>query len=96
MATTTMAMNGTATPGGHLALFNQHLQKSNCLVEWIYSNSTTEANSTNLKALRTSPIWHVKVMVDEEFYGNGKGSTKNAARNEAAKMGLEKMGISVW
>ena len=41
-------------------------------------------------------MWHMKVMVDEEHYGEGKGSTKNAARNEAAKMGLEKMGIFVW
>src|ERR1700733_8188475 len=95
-ATTTTAMNSTTTPGGHLALFNQHLQKSNCLVEWIYSDSITEANLTNLKVSRTTPMWHMKVMVDEEHYGEGKGSTKNAARNEAAKMGLEKMGIFVW
>ena len=40
-------------------------------------------------------MWYVKVMVDGEFYGRGRGNTKKAARNEAAKEGLEKMGIVV-
>jgi len=77
------------TTVGHLALFNQRLQKSDRQVEWIYSEAGTGAGA------KTTPIWFVKVLVDGEFYGDGKGNTKKAARNEAAKVGLEKMGIIV-
>jgi ribonuclease III len=90
------------TTTGHLALFNQHLQKSNRLVEWIYSDPLKEGNSDlNMspeitRGMKTTPVWYVKVMVDGEFYGKGRGSNKKAARNEAAKVGLEKMGIFVW
>jgi len=90
------------TTTGHLALFNQHLQKSNRLVEWIYSDPLKD-DSLDLnvspeitKGMKTTPVWYVKVMVDGEFYGKGRGSNKKAARNEAAKVGLEKMGIFVW
>jgi len=48
-----------------------------------------------VKGTQTTPVWYVKVMVDGEFYGRGRGNTKKAARNEAAKEGLEKMGIVV-
>jgi len=94
-----------STTTGHLALFNQHLQKSNRLVEWIYSdtcepscNGSLDLNNVSpevARGARTTPIWYVKVVVDGQFYGNGRGSTKKAARNEAAKVGLEKMGIFV-
>lgn len=43
----------------------------------------------------TTPIWGVRVEVDGEVLGHGKGSTKKAARNEAAKEGLIQMGIIV-
>lgn len=87
---------------GHLALFNQYLQKSNRPVEWVYSDPMKEGSSDpNIspeitKGMKTTPVWCVRVMVDGEFYGKGRGSNKKAARNEAAKMGLEKMGIFVW
>jgi ribonuclease III len=94
-----------ATTTGHLALFNQHLQKTNRVVEWIYSdsgepprNGSSDSNDVSPEVARgtkTTPIWYVKVIVDGQFYGNGRGSTKKAARNEAAKVGLEKMGIFV-
>lgn len=89
---------------GHLALFNQHLQKSDRQVEWIYSDQTDlegSGNSTGpdadevMRGTKTTPVWFVKVLVDGEFYGRGRGNTKKAARNEAAKLGLEKMGIFV-
>lgn len=91
----------TTSTTGHLALFNQYLQKSNRLVEWVYSDPLKEGSS-DLKmtpeitrGMKTTPVWCVKVLVDGEFYGKGRGSNKRAARNEAAKVGLKKMGVSV-
>jgi len=94
---------------GHLALFNQHLQKANQSVEWVYSDgvgygrvgaAADGAGGTDLevavRGTKTTPVWFVRVLVDGEFYGMGKGNTKKAARNEAAKEGLEKMGVFVW
>jgi ribonuclease III len=72
------------------------------LVEWIYSDPSKEGNPDLImspeivKGMKTTPVWYVKVIVDGEFYGKGRGSNKKAARNEAAKVGLEKMGIFVW
>jgi len=48
-----------------------------------------------LKGTKTTPVWYVKVLVDGEVYGKGRASTKKAARNEAAKEGLTKLGIKV-
>ena len=96
----------TNTTIGHLALFNQHLQKANRQVEWIYSNGadpqdngyTDMGLSPDLAIMgtNTTPVWYVKVMVDGEFHGRGRANTKKAARNEAAKEGLRKLGIVVW
>jgi len=122
----------TMTTSGHLALFNQSLQKAGRTVEWIYSPVSVDGNGIGsdtssvssgsntgsvsptttssdssigqqspvldravLKSLKTTPIWYATVTVDGEIYGNGKGVTKKAARNEAAKTGLEKLGIIV-
>lgn len=73
---------------GHLSLFNQHLQQQLKSIEWVYSDSAGEGT-------RTTPIWVVRAMVDGECLGRGRGSTKKAARNEAAKEGLAKLGIAV-
>jgi ribonuclease-3 len=96
----------TTTTIGHLALFNQHLQKTNRQVEWIYSNGedpldngyTDMGLSPDLAIIGTksTPVWYVKVMVDGEFHGRGRANNKKAARNEAAKEGLHKLGIVVW
>lgn len=91
---------------GHLALFNQTLQKANRQVEWIYSNGGDQPDSgyadmglspdLAIRGTKTTPVWYVKVMVDGEFHGRGRANTKKAARNEAAKEGLQKLGIVVW
>ncbi|KAI9000761.1 ribonuclease III domain-containing protein [Trametes punicea] len=73
---------------GHLSLFNQHLQQQCKNVEWVYSDSAGEGT-------KTTPIWVVRAMVEGECLGRGRGSTKKAARNEAAKEGLVKLGIAV-
>ncbi|KAG6850920.1 hypothetical protein H0H93_006746 [Arthromyces matolae] len=85
---------------GHLALFNQHLQRANRSVEWIYYDApeelTVDSSEAAIRAAKTTPVWFVKVIVDGEIYGKGRGNTKRAARNEAAKVGLETLGIFVW
>jgi ribonuclease-3 len=95
--------NTTTTTIGHLALFNQHLQKANRQIEWIYSNDPQDNGYTDMGlspdmaiiGTKTTPVWYVKVMVDGEFHGRGRANTKKAARNEAAKEGLHKLGIVV-
>ncbi|KAI0797125.1 ribonuclease III domain-containing protein [Abortiporus biennis] len=73
---------------GHLSLFNQHLQQSSKPIEWVYYD--TEGEGT-----KTTPIWVVRAMVEGKCLGKGKGSTKKAAKNEAAKEGLKNMGVYV-
>jgi len=73
---------------GHLSLFNQHLQQRGKGIEWVWSDSAGQGT-------RTTPIWVVRAMVDERCIGSGRGSTKKAAKNEAAKEGLRNMGIIV-
>ncbi|RDX53832.1 ribonuclease III [Lentinus brumalis] len=73
---------------GHLSLFNQHLQQQCKSIEWVYSDSLGEGT-------KTTPIWVVRAMVEGECLGRGRGSTKKAARNEAAKEGLLALGIYV-
>lgn len=80
--------SGTPNTTGHLALFNQQLQKARREVEWVYDDCVAEGTTT-------TPIWAVRVEVDGEVFGRGRGGTKKAARNEAAKEGLVRMGIVV-
>lgn len=49
-----------------------------------------------IKGTKDTPVWYAKVLVDGELFGKGRANTKKAARNEAAKEGLEKLGIKVW
>lgn len=73
---------------GHLSLFNQYLQQKSQAVEWVYADSEGEGT-------KTTPIWVVRAMVNGECLGRGRGSTKKAAKNEAAKEGLKAMGSHV-
>ncbi|KAI6163203.1 ribonuclease III domain-containing protein [Pisolithus thermaeus] len=79
---------GSGLTRGHLALFNQVMNKKKLDVEWVY---TTEVGGGTI----TTPIWKTKAEVNGEVYGRGMGRTKKAARNEAAKEGLKKMGIDM-
>ena len=73
---------------GHLSLFNQFMQQQCKSIEWVYADSAGEGT-------KTTPIWVVRAMVGDECLGRGRGSTKKAARNEAAKEGLVHLGIYV-
>ncbi|KAJ6473107.1 hypothetical protein C8R45DRAFT_406626 [Mycena sanguinolenta] len=93
----------------HLALFNESVQKGNRRVEWVYSDHPSAATgldmgtSTKVPAPpespprgskeKITPVWSVDVRVDGEFFGRGEGNTKKAARNEAAKEALSRMGV---
>ncbi|KAK2465951.1 hypothetical protein APHAL10511_001592 [Amanita phalloides] len=114
-----------------LAIFNQHINKTNRHVEWAYSDDTLnglaealaasalgdrksvergangrEAEGRNgnrksalevlmVRGSKSTPMWLAKVMVDGECVGSGRGNTKKMARNEAAKQGLQKIGIAL-
>lgn len=71
---------------GHLSLFNQHLQQRGKSIEWVWKESEGQGS-------RTTPIWVVQAKVDGDCIGRGRGSTKKAAKNEAAKEGLQRLGI---
>jgi ribonuclease-3 len=47
------------------------------------------------KGSKSTPMWCARVIVDGELVGAGRGNTKKIARNEAAKQGLEKLGVSL-
>jgi ribonuclease-3 len=101
------SVNGSVdgTNIGHLALFNQRLQKGDQRVEWVYSDQHPFGDDANADAPaadrfahgnKSTPVWAVQVLVDGQVWGKGKGNTKKAARNEAAKQGLVRMGVAVW
>jgi len=73
---------------GHLALFNQCLQQESKPVEWVYTDSAGEGT-------KSTPVWVVRAIVNGDCVGRGRGSTKKAAKNEAAKEGLARLGVHV-
>jgi len=77
MATTTL---------GHLGLFNQRLQQQSKSIEWVFDDTVTESN-------RATPVWAARALVSGACWGYGRGNTKKAAKNEAAKEGLRYMGF---
>ena len=73
---------------GHLGLFNQRLQQDNRTIEWSFSDSKDQGT-------KATPVWVARALVDRECWGTGRGNTKKAAKNEAAKQGLSKIGYTV-
>lgn len=43
---------------------------------------------------KVTPMWIAEAMVNGEVWGKGRGNTKKAAKNEAAKEGLTRLGWS--
>ncbi|KAF8634787.1 hypothetical protein AX15_000703 [Amanita polypyramis BW_CC] len=64
---------------------------------------TSASNGTRRSALevlmakgnKSTPVWIARVFVEGELFGAGRGNTKKIARNEAAKQGLEKLGVTL-
>jgi ribonuclease III len=75
-----------ASTQGHLGLFNQRLQQHNKAIEWVFDDTITESS-------KATPFWAARAMVDGDCWGQGRGNTKKAAKNEAAKQGLKHMGF---
>jgi ribonuclease-3 len=75
-----------ASTQGHLGLFNQRLQQHNKSIEWVFDDTITESS-------KATPFWAARAMVDGDCWGQGRGNTKKAAKNEAAKQGLKHMGF---
>ena len=76
----------TAATLGHLGLFNQRLQQFNKPIEWVFDDTITESS-------KATPFWAARALIDGDCWGFGRGSTKKAAKNEAAKQGLKRMGF---
>ncbi|KAK7001676.1 ribonuclease III [Favolaschia claudopus] len=80
-----------------LAPFNESAQKGNRKVEWNYDDhpsvGMSSAQSSPPRGNNTAQItnWAVEVLVDGDVFGRGEGSTKKAARNEAARQALSRL-----
>jgi len=77
-----------SSSGGHLSLFNQHMQQQRKTIEWIYSSDRGPGT-------KTTPIWRVQALLDGQCIAEGRGSTKKAAQNDAAKAGLEGLNVEI-
>ncbi|GJJ06835.1 hypothetical protein Clacol_001031, partial [Clathrus columnatus] len=73
-------------PHGYQMLFNEYVQKNKLLTEWIWEDS--ERVTGNME-----PCWNVRVMVEGECCGIGRGRNKKAAKNQAALVALDKLGV---
>ncbi|KAK7054044.1 Phosphoadenosine phosphosulfate reductase [Favolaschia claudopus] len=103
--------DGNGANIGHLALFNQRLQNGEARVEWLFSdlhpfgegpgstdskdNASANDRFVGVQGNKSTPVWSAQVLVDGEVYGRGRGNTKKAAKNEAAKHGLARLGVVV-
>ncbi|KAI0268136.1 hypothetical protein BC834DRAFT_968356 [Gloeopeniophorella convolvens] len=74
---------------GHLGLFNQRLQQQGKAIEWVFGDSMGGESTM------ATPVWVAEARVDGECWGAGRGNTKKSAKNEAAKVGLRRMGVDV-
>ncbi|EEB88830.1 hypothetical protein MPER_13150 [Moniliophthora perniciosa FA553] len=86
-SSTVTAMN-TQGSAEHLTLFNKRVAGLNKQIEWVPLPIKEAMPST---AASSIPAWHIKAVVDGETYGEGKGMTEAAAKNEAAKVALAKL-----
>ncbi|KAJ7167680.1 ribonuclease III domain-containing protein [Mycena filopes] len=80
---------GADTTIGHLALFNQQLQKGGQRVEWVYSDQHPFGSGSNSDDGGGD-------QVDAGVVRAGARRPKKAARNEAAKEGLVRLGVPFW
>ncbi|KAJ7039347.1 hypothetical protein C8F04DRAFT_305555 [Mycena alexandri] len=82
---TTGGTSAPQSPTNSLTRFNEAVQKAGRRADWVYGRDASGSTSAQGKA---KAAWTVEVLVDGEVFGRGEGSTKKAARNEAAKQAL--------
>ncbi len=64
------------------------MQQQRKTIEWIYSSDRGPGT-------KTTPIWRVQALLDGQCIAEGRGSTKKAAQNDAAKAGLEGLNVEI-
>jgi ribonuclease-3 len=97
------------TPLGYLQLFNQYAAQQKKAVEWTFDKSTgsslapggNRAKPVSVDILEdgegseATPVWVVRALVGPRCIGRGKGRTKKAAKNEAAREALKALGVVI-
>ncbi|OCB87517.1 phosphoadenylyl-sulfate reductase [Sanghuangporus baumii] len=73
--------------GGHLQLFNQFVQQKHMRLEWSFEEVKDVGT-------RVTPIWAVHTIVNDQRISVGRGNTKKAAQDEAAREALVQLGIT--
>lgn len=81
------APSGSTNLVGHLALFNQYAQQKRLQVEWVFEPIKQESSKMIL-------LWTVHANVNGKLIASGRGNTKKAAQNEAARECLVQLGTS--
>jgi ribonuclease-3 len=97
------------TPLGYLQLFNQHAAQQKKAVEWTFDKSTGSSLAPGGNRVKpvsvdlledgegsdATPVWVVRALVGPRCIGRGKGRTKKAAKNEAAREALKALGVVI-
>ncbi|KIY52284.1 ribonuclease III, partial [Fistulina hepatica ATCC 64428] len=81
----------TSSTTGYLSLFNQIVSRRGTNVEWKFHDASSQSSASEGGGSKTTPMWLVRLYVDNELYGTGVGTTKKVAKNMAAKAGLRHM-----
>lgn len=102
MSISSTSESSDSAPIGYLALFNQYISQKNISVEWVFETHTGRSNVTDAllaegEGSEATPVWVVRAVMGERgAVGAGKGRTKKAAKNDAAKEALAVLGVQMY
>lgn len=67
-------------------------------IEWVFETPTgaPDVLLADGEGSESTPVWIVRAFMGERVVGQGKGRTKKAAKNEAARAALGVLGVLVW
>lgn len=76
---------------------NEYGVKSHQQIEWV-SEPEPDASEITQQAPPAARDWSAIVLLDGELFGRGTGNSKKAARDDAARQALLKIGVIniVW
>ncbi|KAJ7211629.1 hypothetical protein GGX14DRAFT_448918 [Mycena pura] len=81
-----------------LARLNEYGQKNNCKHEWkceeVKSGGSKQESSSSRAGTLKESGWYAEVLCEGEVLGQGEGSKKKAAYNEAARQALKRLGLA--